>query len=203
MLETMQRLERYTVLNLAVGLALLITFMSSWGSAADQQEERRLLDDLKRGNHIALLRHALAPGVGDPEDFKPDDCSTQRNLSSEGKDQAVRIGLKLKQAGILEADVYTSQWCRCLETAELLGLGTPVVLPALNSFFRDYDRKDQHTDELRNWLATQKLENPLILVTHQVNITAFSAIFPDSGEIVLMRREADGRFQVTGSILTD
>ena len=199
----MQRLERYKVVHLIIVLAFLITLVPAWIAAAEQQEERRLLEDFKRGNHIALLRHALAPGVGDPENFEPDDCSTQRNLSSAGKDQAVRIGLKLKQSGILEADVYTSQWCRCLETAELLGLGTPTVLPALNSFFRDYDRKDQHTEELRNWLATQKLEKPLILVTHQVNITAFSAIFPGSGEIVLMRREGDRLFQVTGSISTD
>lgn len=198
----MQRVKKFKVLYQGFLLVLMIALFSAGAGAADDTEERRLFEDLKAGNHFVLLRHALAPGVGDPEDFKLDDCSTQRNLSSTGRDQAVKIGLKFKQAGISEADVYTSQWCRCLETADLLGLGTPETLPALNSFFRDYVRKDQQTETLRKWLAKQKLEKPLILVTHQVNITAFSTIYPESGEIVLMRRDGDGRFQVAGSIPT-
>ena len=106
-------------------------------------------------------------------------------------------------AGITVADVYTSEWCRCLETAELLGLGTPVPLPPLNSFFRNYDREGPQTEALHTWLAGQQLSRPLILVTHQVNITAFSAVYPASGEVVLMRRNADGQFEVTGSVRTE
>lgn len=171
--------------------------------SAEHSEESKLLGDFKAGGHIALIRHALAPGFGDPDNFTLGDCTTQRNLSQAGRDQAARIGLKFQQAGINEADVYTSQWCRCRETAELLSLGTPRPLPPLNSFFRNFDRKEQQTAALRKWLAGQPLEKPLILVTHQVNITAFSAVSPASGEIVLMRRNHDGRFQVVGSIRTD
>ena len=149
------------------------------------------------------MRHALAPGSGDPENFRLDDCTTQRNLSQKGRDQAVRIGSRFKEAGIDDTDVYTSQWCRCRETAELLGLGPPAPLPALNSFFRNYERQEEQTEALSSWLESQSLDRPLILVTHQVNITAFSGIFPDSGEIVLMRRNADGQFEVTGSIRTE
>lgn len=199
----MQRIIKYKGLRPALLLAFLITLISVWAGAADKDEERQLLEDFKTGNHIVLLRHALAPGTGDPDNFILGDCTTQRNLSQAGRDQAVRIGNRFKQAGITDADVYTSEWCRCLETAELLGLNTPEPLPSLNSFFRNYDREAQQTEELQTWLAAQQLDKPLILVTHQVNITAFSNIYPDSGEVVLMRRNADNKFEVAGSIRTE
>ena len=182
---------------------LFILLGSGWTSAADQDNDQKLLSNFKDGNHVALMRHALAPGIGDPENFRLDDCSTQRNLSQAGRDQAVKIGARLKEAGIDSADVFTSQWCRCRETAGLLGFGPPAPLPALNSFFRDFERKEEQTEALSSWLGSQPLERPLILVTHQVNITAFSGIFPDSGEIVLIRRNANGRFEVAGSIRTN
>ena len=192
-----------------VRLVLRLVFYASfallpvWGTAAEPDQESKLLSALKQGEHVALMRHALAPGTGDPQNFRLGDCSTQRNLSPEGRSQAARIGTRLKQAGITEADVFTSQWCRCEETAELLGLGHPAPLPALNSFFRDYSRKAPQTEALSAWLADQPLAKPLILVTHQVNITAFSGIYPSSGEVVLMRKNADGGFDVAGSIRTD
>lgn len=199
----MQRIVTYKGLRLGLLLTFLITLISVGAEAADKNEERRLLEDFKTGNHIALMRHALAPGTGDPENFMLGDCTTQRNLSKAGRDQAKRIGDRFKQAGITVADVYTSEWCRCLETAELLGLGTPVPLPPLNSFFRNYAREGPQTEALHTWLAGQQLSRPLILVTHQVNITAFSAVYPASGEVVLMRRNADGQFEVTGSVRTE
>ena len=187
---------------LAVFLCLLMALCPGWATATDIISEQKLFADFRAGTHIALMRHALAPGTGDPDNFKLDDCSTQRNLSPAGRDQAVRIGKKFQRAGITDAEVYTSQWCRCLETAELLGLGAPEPLPPLNSFFREYQKKDQQTAALQDWLSTQKLEKSLILVTHQVNITAFSGIFPESGEVVLMRRNAVGQFDVVGTIRT-
>lgn len=199
----MQRIVTYKGLRLGLLLTFLITLISVGAEAADKNEERRLLEDFKTGNHIALMRHALAPGTGDPENFMLGDCTTQRNLSQAGRDQAKRIGDRFKQAGITIADVYTSEWCRCLETAELLGLGTPVPLPPLNSFFRNYEREGPQTEALHTWLAGQQLSRPLILVTHQVNITAFSAVYPASGEVVMMRRNADGQFEVTGSFRTE
>lgn len=184
-------------------LSAAIALLPVCATAAGTDEGSALLAALKQGDHVALMRHALAPGTGDPENFRLGDCSTQRNLSPEGRNQAVRIGARLKQAGIIEADIFTSQWCRCQETAELLGLGIPVPLPALNSFFRDYDRQASQTETLSVWLAGQPLERPLLLVTHQVNITAISGIYPSSGEVVLMRRKSDGGFDVAGSIRTD
>ena len=184
-------------------LLLQILSTAGWTAAAERQEEQALFDDLKAGNHVALMRHAVAPGIGDPDGFSLNDCSTQRNLSDSGREQAARIGAKLREAGITEADIYTSQWCRCRETAALLSLGTPTELPFLNSFFREAGRRQQQTEELKSWLEAHPLTRPLILVTHQVNITAFSSVYPQSGEIVVMRRDKDNRFQAVGTIRTD
>lgn len=189
--------------TLFLGLLFLLIIALGSGWASDADNEQQLLSAFKQGDHVALMRHALAPGIGDPENFQLEDCSTQRNLSQEGRDQALKIGARLKEAGIVNADVFTSQWCRCLETAELLEFGPPVPLPALNSFFREYEKKQDQTEALSSWLENQPIARPLILVTHQVNITAFSGVYPDSGEIVLMRRNDDGRFGVVGSIRTN
>ena len=130
------------------------------------------------GNHFVLLRHATAPGTGDPAHFKLGKCSTQRNLSKDGISQAVKIGEHFRANGIDKARVFSSQWCRCLETAKLLGLGTVEELPVLNSFFQKYEREELQTQMLKEWLAEQDLSEPLVLVTHQVNITALTKVYP-------------------------
>ena len=97
--------------------------------------EAALLAALREGRAVALMRHATAPGTGDPAGFALGDCTTQRNLSAAGREQARATGARLRAAGIAMARIYSSQWCRCLETARLLGLGEVTELPALNSFF--------------------------------------------------------------------
>jgi len=196
-------IARHTVSILFYVLLIGTTLIIGSTAAADPVTEQQLLTELQEGNHVILLRHALAPGIGDPDHFQVDDCQTQRNLSQAGRDQAVRIGARLQQAGITEADVYTSQWCRCIETAELLGLGEPVEFSVLNSFFRNFDREKAQTAALQKWLMNNTLKRPAILVTHQVNITALTSIFPDSGEMVLMRKTGDGNLEVVGSIHTE
>ena len=183
-------------------LCLLLAGLLSVPVTADA-EEKKLLADLKTGNHAALLRHALAPGVGDPENFSLGDCTSQRNLSAAGRRQAAAIGMKFREAGLVDAELYTSQWCRCIETARLMGFGEPVELPVLNSFFRDYGRQESQTEQLVNWLSSKDLSQPVILVTHQVNITALSGVYPESGEIILIRRNTNGTFEVTARIPTE
>ncbi|MEQ8709806.1 MAG: histidine phosphatase family protein [Rhodospirillales bacterium] len=156
---------------------------------------------LKSGGHVAMMRHALAPGTGDPGIFRLNDCTTQRNLNDRGRRQAVAIGEAFEANGITEARVRTSQWCRCRETAELLGLGHPEDLPDLNSFFESRQNGPRQTAALRQWLGSQSLAEPLVLVTHQVNITALTGVFPSSGEIVVFRLLADGAVDVIGTIL--
>jgi broad specificity phosphatase PhoE len=142
-----------------------------------------------KADHMVVLRHARAPGTGDPPNFRLGDCSTQRNLSGAGRQQAARIGRRLREAGLAETKVYSSQWCRCLETARELAVGPVVELPPLNSFFEASDRERGQTEALRAWIASANLSRPVVLVTHQVNITALTGIFPAEGEILILRRE--------------
>jgi 8-oxo-(d)GTP phosphatase len=179
----------------AVVLALLPA-SASW--AADAALWRAVAG----GNHVVLMRHAIAPGTGDPGNFRLGDCSTQRNLSQAGRDQAATIGALMRKYGVAAAQVYSSQWCRALETAKLLGLGPVTELPALNSFFSRGDGAAQ-TRTLRSWIAQQDVSRPLVLVTHQVNITALSDVYPASGEMVVMRRASDGTLTKVGSLRSD
>jgi broad specificity phosphatase PhoE len=141
--------------------------------------------------------------MGDPPQFALRDCATQRNLSDEGRDQAVRIGARFRENGIPTARVFSSQWCRCLETASLLGLGQVQELPFLNSFFRHYERRESQSEELRAWLATQDFDAPAVLVTHQVNISALTGTYLAEGTLVVIRRTADGEISVVGVIDAD
>ena len=169
------------VARLGCVLALLLAL-----PALAHADEAPLLAALREGRAVALMRHAAAPGTGDPASFRLGDCSTQRNLSEEGRAQARATGARLRAAGITRARVYSSQWCRCLETAGLLGLGAVNELPALNSFFGDPAQRAAQTAALSVFLRERPPGAPLILVTHQVNITAFTDAFPRSGEIVLV-----------------
>ncbi len=146
------------------------------------------LEALSAGQAVAMIRHASAPGTGDPGNFRIDDCSTQRNLSDAGRDQARRIGDWFRARGIDQANVNSSQWCRCLETARLMALGTVTELPALNSFFADRSKEPEHVRDMKELLTRVRDEKPVIWVTHQVNITALTGVFPLSGEILIIDR---------------
>ena len=150
---------------------------------------------------IALMRHALAPGGGDPAEFELGICSTQRNLDDRGRAQAGRIGQALKERGIDFEAVWTSQWCRCVDTAVLLNVAEVKEEPALNSFFQNRGDGPQQTDQTRSLLA-QHSGGRLMLVTHQVNITALTDVFPRSGEIIVIEL-GGGDVQVTGRILVN
>ena len=150
-----------------------------------------------------MLRHAIAPGNGDPPEFRLGDCQTQRNLSAQGRDQATRIGELFHSHGMQTAQIFSSQWCRCLETARLLRLGPVEERPFLNSFFNDYARREPQTSMLREWLDQQALSEPIVLVTHQVNITALTGVYPGSGELVIVRRSETGDLTVVGTIETN
>jgi len=162
-----------------------------------------LWEALRSGGHVALLRHAIAPGTGDPVAFMLGDCSTQRNLSDTGRAQAERIGARFRANGIERALVFSSQWCRCFETARLLRLGPVNDLPMLNSFFLRDERRERQTKALNYWMSQRDLGSVLVLVTHQVNITALTGIYPSSGELVVIRRSENGEISVAGSIETD
>lgn len=169
-----------------------LLFTAAWAVffciPANAAQEARLWEQIRDGSAVVLLRHALAPGTGDPANFTLGECATQRNLSDEGREQARAIGTLFRAQDIERADVYTSQWCRCLETARLLDLGPVTEFPVLNSFFRRPGEETQ-TAALRSWLAQRTPGAPTVLVTHQVNITALTGIFPASGELVVVAVE--------------
>ena len=159
------------------------------------------LERLNEGGLVIMLRHAPAPGVGDPENFRLGDCTTQRNLSEQGRAQARRLGERLRAHGIDQAEVYSSQWCRCLETAELLMLGPVEQLPALNSFFSRPADRESNLQALRAFLAELPEDGPpVILVTHQVTISAIAGHGTVSGEAVVLEADGTGQPPVVGTI---
>lgn len=149
---------------------------------------------------VLMMRHANAPGTGDPPGFDLGDCATQRNLDARGRAQARDVGAMLAARGAVPDRVLTSEWCRARDTAALLGLAAPEAFPALNSFFGDRPNEPMQTTELRRFLAEQDGGQRLLLVTHQVNITALTGLVPRSGEIVVLSRDDYGRLTVAGRI---
>ena len=175
-----------------------------WSAPAlSHESEAHVWNAVQTKGHVVLLRHAMAPGVGDPPGFTVGNCDTQRNLSNEGRAQAIKIGERFRANGIRKAQIFSSQWCRCLDTAKLLALGTVQELPILNSFFEESEREQQQMQALRNWLAKQALDKPMVLITHQVNITALTGIYPSSGELLVIRVSKDGSTSVIGNIKID
>ena len=148
---------------------------------------------------VVLMRHALAPGVGDPENVDLNDCRTQRNLSAEGRAQAKRIGQFFRQQTVPVTAVWSSQWCRTRETADLAFPARRVDQPAFNSFFGAPDAAPVQTREARALLEAWRGEGLLVVVTHQVNITALTGVVPASGEAVMLRRQA-GQWVAAGRI---
>jgi phosphohistidine phosphatase SixA len=156
-----------------------------------------LANDLSDGQHVLLMRHADAPGYGDPAGYQLDQCSTQRNLGDYGKKQAALIGVWLKNQGIKSANVMSSPWCRCIDTAKLLNLGSVKIAPALGSFFDDMSQEKRQTKELEKLIQAQLNENgktPLILVTHHVNIQAYTGKVVNVGDMVLVKVNKNGQY---------
>ena len=150
---------------------------------------------------VAIVRHARAPGTGDPESFRLDDCATQRNLDAGGREQARGIGAAIRAAGVTVDRVLTSQWCRCRDTAGLLDLAPVEDLPALNSFFRNPAHSDRQTAELRQFLLDLPPSETVVLVTHYVNIRALTGQGAASGEVILLEIGRGGAISAVNGIL--
>ena len=171
--------------------------------SSGSSERLDALSALKSGGGVLMIRHANAPGSGDPENFKIDDCATQRNLDERGRAQARAIGQVRRPQAIGRVRLYSSQWCRCLETARLMKLGAVQPLPALNSFFSRPDDRERRIDALKAFLAKQPRDGgPIILITHYVTIAAMSGEGVSSGEGVVLRVK-NGPPQVVGRLNFD
>jgi phosphohistidine phosphatase SixA len=173
---------------------LLLSALWPGAVAAIEVDRERVWALLAKPGHVALMRHADAPGTGDPAGFRIGDCATQRNLGERGREQSPRLGAEFRRRAVPVSLVLTSQWCRARETAELMALAPVEDEPtALNSFFGRPGEREGATAALRRRLAALPADGGLVLmVTHQVNITALTGVFPASGEIVVLKRDDQG-----------
>ena len=144
---------------------------------------------LRAGACVVLLRHAATvPGIGDPPEFKLDDCSTQRNLSVAGQQDARRIGAWFRSSNLKPRAVLSSAWCRCKDTADL-AFGTHAVWPALNSTFGDRALMPDQSRLLRQAMARMPERQFEVWITHQVNISSLAEQSPAMGEAFVLDRQ--------------
>jgi phosphohistidine phosphatase SixA len=185
--------------NLAIITALLISLLGQSAMA----NELAIWDKLQGTNpkgYVLLLRHTIAPGVGDPENFKLNDCSTQRNLSQLGREDAKAVGDWLKRRDIKISRVESSRWCRAKETAQLLGIGRVRLNANLDSLFESQDPANAiQTVRVKKQIVDWRNKSGLlVLVGHFVNIGAVAGVGVGSGEGVLVKADSKGKITVVG-----
>jgi len=158
-----------------------------------------LLAQLRRGGNVILMRHAATtPGTGDPDGFVLDQCGTQRNLSAAGRQDAARTGAAFVRLGIPVADVLSSRWCRCLDTAQL-AFGRVTPAPLLDSMFADdAAARARKLRAAQAWLATLRATGNIVLVTHDVNIRALAGPYVGPGAMVVATVADAGALRVAG-----
>ena len=159
----------------------------------------KILKSLKEGKKLVFIRHAIAPGNGDPNNFDINDCSTQRNLDEKGIEESEKIGLFFKNNKIKIDKVLSSQWCRCKDTAKY-AFKNFETFNALNSF---YDEKfaaneAKQIKDLKNYIKNWNSDKNLVLVTHFVVISSILNTGSSSGEIII----SDKNFNIIGSVNT-
>ena len=159
--------------------------------------EDKILESLKEGKKLVFIRHAIAPGNGDPNNFDINDCSTQRNLDESGIEESKKIGLFFKNNKIKIDKVLSSQWCRCKDTAKY-AFKNFKTFDALNSF---YDEKfaaneAKQIKDLKNYIKRWNSDKNLVLITHFVVISSILNTGASSGEIII----SDKNFNIVGSI---
>jgi phosphohistidine phosphatase SixA len=158
--------------------------------------QTELAKAMQDGQHVLLMRHADAPGFGDPQGYQLSQCSTQRNLGEHGKKQAKATGDWLAKQGITKAQVYSSPWCRCFDTASLLNKGAVKKEAALGSFFDDMSQAQKQTEALTKFIQLERIQHPkapIIMVTHHVNIESFTGQVLNSGDMILVKVDSSGR----------
>ena len=179
-------------------IGILILFFFVFLNSAFSNE--KLINSLKEGGKLIFIRHAHAPGNGDPENFTLKNCSSQRNLSQEGINQSKKIGLFFTRNKIQIDKVLSSEWCRCKDTAKY-AFNTYETFGALNSFYdtRFAKNKTKQIKDLKEYILSWNSEKNLILVTHFVVISETLSVASDSGEIIV----SDKNFNIIGNIETN
>jgi phosphohistidine phosphatase SixA len=192
-------------IRFAIRFAILAILLG-YGSAADiaRAGEAEAWAALRAGRHVALMRHADAPGgFGDPPGFKVEDCATQRNLSAKGRADALKIGSRLRSEGIALEAILSSPWCRCIDTATLLELGPVKTEPTFGNVVVLRDQREALTSGARTIIDQWTGSGILLVVTHGANIQALTGIQPASGEIVVVRGGSGGGREAVGRLMLD
>lgn len=182
---------------LPIWLALVLV---AAGAAA--QSEDFAWEALGTPGAVVVLRHSHAPGAFDPPDAKPEDCSTQRNLDGDGRAQAQRVGEALRRRGVAVEAVLSSPRCRCLETARL-AFGRAEAWEPLQGALNDVERRGRQLAEIRHRIAAHRSGPPLVLVTHGSVVTDLTGLSIRMGELVVLRRDADGSHVIAGRLYVD
>lgn len=181
-------------------IAALVTLAAATWTFASRANATEAWALAKEPGHMVLIRHAEAPGTGDPPSLTLGDCHTQRNLDDGGRAQARRIGEAATRAGVQFAVVLSSAWCRCLETAKLMTGRDARILPSLNSFLGRRDAEAEQMARLRQDIATLPMGAPILMVTHQLVVTGLTGVYPASGEALIVKRNSDGTLSVAARI---
>ena len=157
----------------------------------------KILKSLKEGKKLVFIRHAIAPGNGDPNNFDINDCSTQRNLDENGIEESKKIGLFFKNNKIKIDKVLSSQWCRCKDTAKY-AFKNFETFDALNSFYDEKfaENETKQIKDLKNYIKNWNSDKNLVLITHFVVISSILNTGSSSGEIII----SDKNFNIIGSI---
>ncbi len=174
----------------------IVFFLIVFSTPINSQEE--LINLIKDGNKLIFIRHAYAPGSGDPINFDLNDCSTQRNLNEEGINQSKKIGKFFSKNKIQIDRVLSSEWCRCKDTAKF-AFNRYTTFNALNSFYdpRFEKNKDKQVIDLKKYIHDLNSEKNIVLITHFVVISEILNISASSGEIIVSDREFNiiGRYK--------
>jgi phosphohistidine phosphatase SixA len=177
----------------------LCTLLAAPAVAEDEPDSDALWRRLQAGGHVVLMRHAAtAPGIGDPPGFSLNDCASQRNLSRSGRQDAADIGAAFRRRAVPVAQVLSSRWCRCLDTARLaFGRGDPAQM--IDSMFtEDAATSRRKVDQVKAYLRAYKEVGNLVFVTHDVNIRALVGRYLSQGEMVVAVANPDGSLRVAG-----
>lgn len=156
---------------------------------------------MRGGGQVLVIRHAsTVPGVGDPPGFRLADCATQRNLSETGRDEARRLGERLRERGVAVERILSSEWCRCIDTAQLAFGRVDERWPALNNLFGRPGNAEAQLKALRPRIAAYRGKGNLVLVSHGSTTRALTGVSPAQGEIVVLTPGGPDGFRVAGSL---
>ena len=167
-------------------IILIILFLFNQKSYADEN----IVEILKKNDNIIFIRHSLAPGTGDPENINLNDCKTQRNLNNEGIKQSKKIGNFFKKNNIRVEHIFSSEWCRCKDTA-FHAFESFKTFDALNSFYSEkfYKNKNRQIKRLKKFISEWDNKSNLVLVTHYVVILEILGTGTESGEIIISNKK--------------